>query len=151
MKQICWIVFTSLSFILTGCETENKKYYAGDFINPEVKTPENGNDFILTEATANDSLTVAWTTAEFGFPAATLYTVQIAKAGTYFESAVKIAETQEKQVKVDYATLNNSILIAGLVPETPGEIELRVNAMVNENLQTLQHCSRPGDNDGLQC
>ena len=68
MKQICWIVFTSLSFILTGCETENKKYYAGDFINPEVKTPENGNDFILTEATANDSLTVAWTTAEFGFP-----------------------------------------------------------------------------------
>lgn len=138
MKQICWIVFTSLLFMLTGCETENKKYYAGDFVNPEVKAPQSGSDFILTETTANDSLTVAWTTAEFGFPAATLYTVQVAKAGTYFESAVKIAETQEKQVKVDYATLNNSILIAGLVPETPGEIELRVNAMVNENLQTLR-------------
>lgn len=137
MKLKYPIFITFLFFALYACETDNKKYFAGDFAAPEIESPASGSHVLLTEATAADLLTVSWDSARFGFPAALTYTVQIAKAGTYFESAVKIAETQESRAEIDYATLNNSVLIAGLVPETPTPVELRVSANINTHIETL--------------
>lgn len=138
MKGIFWIVVVGVLSGMTSCETENKKYYAGDFISPRLLEPVSGSKIILTEATAGDTLTLSWTPADFGFPSATTYTVQIAKANTFFESAVKIAETKDTVAHVDYATLNNSLLIAGLAPETPAGIEIRINATINNHIETLR-------------
>lgn len=126
-----------LALLLSGCETDNKKYYAAEFTAPELTAPAAGTRITLTESGQNDSLEIAWDAADYGFPASVLYTVQMAKAGTYFESAVKIAETKETRIRTDYATLNNSALIAGFVPETPAEAEFRVTATVNDRLRSL--------------
>ncbi len=138
-------LFLTLCFLLllTGCETDNKKYYAEDFTAPVLTTPGAGTRLTLTETQQNDSLEIAWQAADYGFPASILYTVQMAKAGTYFENAVKIAETKDTRIRTDYATLNNSALIAGLVPETPADIEFRVIATINNHIQTLH--SEPVD------
>lgn len=138
-------LFLTLCFLLllTGCETDNKKYYAEDFTAPVLTTPGAGTRLTLTETQQNDSLEIAWQAADYGFPASILYTVQMAKAGTYFENAVKIAETKDTRIRTDYATLNNSALIAGLVPETPADIEFRVIAAINNHIQTLH--SEPVD------
>lgn len=132
-------LFSSLCLILllAGCDTDNKKYYAKEFTEPVLTTPAAGSQLTLTEAQQSDSLEIAWEAADYGFPASILYTVQMAKAGTYFESAVKIAETKDTRIKTDYATLNNSALIAGFVPETPAEAEFRVIATINNHIQTL--------------
>ncbi len=132
-----------LLLLLAGCDTDNKKYYATEFTAPVLTTPAAGTHLTLTEAQEHDSLEIAWKAADYGFPASILYTVQMAKAGTYFESAVKIAETKGTHMKTDYATLNNNALIAGFVPETPAEVEFRVIATINNHIQTLH--SEPVD------
>lgn len=137
MKTIYLFLTFCLIILLAACETENKKYYAKDFENPAITNPANGTQLVLTESQQRDSLKISWETADYGFPAAIIYTLQMAKANTYFESAVKIAETRYTQVKIDYATLNNSALIAGLVPETPADVEFRVIATINNHIQTL--------------
>ena len=137
MKRIYYIGIILILFALQACETDNKKYYAGDYISPEIDLPVAGSRITLTEATANDSVQFKWEAAAFGFPAAITYTVQIAIPDTYFESAVKIAESKSTSAAVTQATLNNSVLIAGLVPETPTEVEVRVNASINNNIRTL--------------
>ena len=137
MKKRYLFFSLCLSLLLTGCETDNKKYYAAEFTAPELTTPAAGTRLTLTEAGQNDSVEIAWHAADYGFPASILYTVQMAKAGTYFESAVKIAETKDTRIRTDYATLNNNALIAGFVPETPAEAEFRVIATVNNHLQSL--------------
>lgn len=138
MKGIFWIITFGILSGMTSCETENKKYYAGDFIHPRLLIPAEGSKILLTEATADNTLTLSWTSADFGFPSATNYTVQIAKANTFFESAVKIAETKDTTTQIEYSTLNNSLLIAGIAPETPEEIEIRVNAGINTHIETLR-------------
>lgn len=137
MKKIHVLLTFCLIILLTACETDNKKYYAKDFADPTILSPVNGTQLILTEEQQRDSLEISWKAADYGFPAAIIYTVQIAQKGTYFEAAVKIGETKDTRMKTDYATLNNSALIAGLVPETPAEIELRVIANINNQIQTL--------------
>lgn len=137
MKHIYGMIILGILFILSACETDNKKYYAGNFIAPELEVPAAGSKIVLTEATADSTLFFEWRAADFGFPSATIYTIQVARAGTYFESAVKIAETKDTDIKVKYSTLNNSVLIAGLVPETPAEVEIRVNATINNHIETL--------------
>ena len=122
MKRIYYIGIILILFALHACETDNKKYYAGDYISPSIVLPATGSHIVLTETSANDTVLFKWQRADFGFPAAITYAVQIAKPDTYFESAVKIGETKGTSVDVNYANLNNSVLIAGLVPETPTEL-----------------------------
>lgn len=138
MKRIAWIISLCLVFAVVACETENKKYYAQDFTSPEIIVPTGGSHITLTENAAADSLQFSWEPANYGFPAAATYTLQVAKAGTFFDPAIKIAETKQNHTGVSYATLNNSILIAGLVPETPAEVEFRVVTSINSYIQTLR-------------
>lgn len=138
MKNIYPLFVAAWLLILAACQTDNKKYYARDFNNPVLTRPANGSQIVLTENTNNDSLYFTWEPADYGFAAAMTYTVQMAKAGTYFGSAVKLVETQSTHAQVDYATLNNSALIAGLVPETPAEVEFRVVSSINQHIQTLR-------------
>lgn len=137
MKKIYSLIALCLFFLLIACETDNKKYYATDFTDPLITHPVPGAQIILSESHQKDSLTIAWKAADFGFPAAAIYTVQIALPGTYFEPAIKIAETKSTSVKVDYATLNNSALLAGLVPETPANVELRIVSTINSHIRIL--------------
>lgn len=137
MKRIYYIGIILILFALHACETDNKKYHAGDYISPVMILPTAESHIVLTETSAQDTLAFKWQAADFGFPAAITYAVQISIPDTYFESAVKIAETKSTSTAVNYATLNNSLLIAGLVPETPTEVEVRVNASINNNIRTL--------------
>lgn len=137
MKRIYWLIALTTLFIWGGCSNDNKNYYAGNFADPVLSAPSAGATITLTEEHSNDSLSFSWKKAEFGFPAAVIYTVQAAMAGTNFASPVKITETKNLSASIDYATLNNSLLIAGLVPETPAKVEFRVMASVSENLETL--------------
>lgn len=141
MKRIYPIIFLILLFAASACETDNQKYYAENFVPADIQAPTSGTQLTLTETTAQDSLRVRWIPAQFGFPAAILYSVQIAKAGRYFESAVKIGETRSSSLVIDYASLNNNILIAGVVPETPTLMEMRVNASINNHIETLYSTS----------
>lgn len=137
MKRFYFISILA-AFLATGaCTTENKKYHAENFVEPSITQPTAGSKITLTEDTQTDSLFIGWEPAEYGFPAALTYTVEIAKPDTYFEDGIKIGETKKNYLLVDHATLNNSALIAGLVPETPSPVELRVMASINNHIQKL--------------
>lgn len=137
MKRQYSILFLAGMFALGACETDNKKYHAENYVMPQVEQPSAGTDVTLTEETGNDTLFINWKPASYGFPGAVTYSVEIAKAGTHFASPVKIAETKETETGVVYSALNNSLLIAGLVPETTEKVELRVNASINGNIEML--------------
>ena len=72
-------------------EAYTQEIYAGESVTvtPTV-LPATGSHIVLTETSANDTVLFKWQRADFGFPAAITYAVQIAKPDTYFESAVKI-------------------------------------------------------------
>lgn len=94
--------------------------------------------FVFTEDQADDVFqTFTWSEADFGFRSATTYTLQIDFAGDDFASPVDLATTTATSVGITVGALNQKLLAMGAKTNLPSDIEVRVTASVNDNVQTL--------------
>jgi len=95
---------------------------------------------VLTAATANDSVeTVSWTNAQYGFSAATTYTVQIAKAGTNFATPKEYSMGNGNRLKLTGADLNQLALLKGLTPNNAGQLDVRVKSSLSDSVTTYSN------------
>lgn len=93
------------------------------------------NTVVLTAATANDSVeTISWSPSKYGFSASVNYTVQIAKAGTNFASPKEISMGSGTRLKYSGADLNQLALLKGLVPNSAGQLDIRVKSSLSDSL-----------------
>lgn len=99
---------------------------------PVISSPVNGEEFILLKENADQiGTTITWTeTSVSADTPVTAYIVEMALAGTDFANPINIASTTETNYAMTVAQLNSKAIEAGLMPEVPGSVELRVSARI---------------------
>lgn len=138
MKKINQILSLFILLItILSCEKEEFEPVVGVFTPPALNNDVSGT-YVFTEDQAGDVFkTFTWTKADFGFQSATSYTVQIAEAGKNFEGAVDLITTSATSYSITIGALNQKLLAMGAKTNVGTDFEVRVNASVNSNVQTL--------------
>ena len=137
MKKII-IILLAFGFIFQSCLYKNEE---GDPVIGVYKAPvidDVAGNYVFTEETANDVFkTFKWTEADYGFPSATSYSLQIDFAGKNFANAVELVNTTATTASITVATMNQKLLAMGAKTNVPNDIEVRVVAKVSDYAQTL--------------
>lgn len=90
---------------------------------------------VLTAANAADTVTtISWSASDYGFSAAVNYTVEIGKAGTNFVNAKEIVTGSKRELKYTGFELNQLALLRGLVPNSAGQLEVRIRSQLSDSL-----------------
>lgn len=137
MKNIKKIIsiFTVL-LVLVSCEEEVFDPVVSNYNPPALITP--GSSLTLLEENADQSVgTFSWSAADFGFQSATTYTLQVDVAGDEFANAMTLATTTGFEATFTVSDFNQKMLALGLPGDWTSEVEFRVQATVNDNVQTL--------------
>ena len=83
----------------------------------------------LTSANAaQNAVTFNWTPAQYGYSAATLYTVQLDKAGNSFKAPVEISAGNSTSLVVTVTDLNQTLIKVGLPAGASSQFEARVRS-----------------------
>ena len=140
MKHITYFLFAILlGLSFWACEDDNAGPVA--YLNgPAVITaPTAGTAFVLTEANASEVLPdFTWTAADFGYQAGAVYKLEMDLAGNNFGDPVTLANINSLAYSgLTQADLNNILLAKELEGEVPADIELRVTAIVNAEVQSM--------------
>ncbi|MBW6534374.1 MAG: SusE domain-containing protein [Mariniphaga sp.] len=133
MKKIhhILIIFLAAS-LLFACEDMEREPVIIPGDAPALSQPASGTQVVFQRVNASEqSITFTWSEADFGFPSATVYNLQVDVAGNNFASATQLASTSELSVSITHATLNERLMTKGLPPNEPTAIEFRVEATVN--------------------
>jgi hypothetical protein len=137
MKKII-IILLAFGFIFQSCLYKNEE---GDPVIGVYKAPvmdDVAGNYVFTEETADDVFkTFKWTEADYGFPSATTYSLQIDFAGNNFANAVELVNTTATTASVTVGTMNQKLLAMGAKTNVPNDIEVRVVAKVSDYAQTL--------------
>ena len=137
MKKII-IILLAFGFIFQSCLYKNEE---GDPVIGVFKAPvmdDVAGNYVFTEETANDVFkTFKWTEADYGFPSATTYSLQIDFAGKNFANAIELVNTNATSASITVGTLNQKLLAMGAKTNVPNDIEVRVVAKVSDYAQTL--------------
>lgn len=99
---------------------------------PVISSPVNGEEFILLKENATQTATtITWSETSVGVDTpVTAYIIEMALAGTDFVNPINVANTTETTYAMTVAQLNSKAIEAGLLPEVPGSVELRVSARI---------------------
>lgn len=93
---------------------------------------------VLTSANASDTVeTFSWTTTDYGFKAATKYTLQIAKAGTNFAAPKEVNMGSSTQQKYTGADFNQMVIILGLAPGSAGQLDVRIKSSISDSIPAV--------------
>lgn len=124
------------SFALIACEKEEDRVILQSGTPPELSV--SASSLQLTEEQADDeAVTFSWTPADYGFPAAVNYTLQLAEAGTNFAEPRNVELESARQRTYTVAELNSRVMQLGLEPGTEGQIEARVRATLAESVEPV--------------
>ena len=130
------MLVTVTSLLLVACEKDLVETVMQPGPLPVVSTSP--ASIVLTEANAADTVeTISWTAAEYGFPAAVSYTLQVAKAGSDFATPNDINMGNNTSLKYTGADLNQLALLAGLPAGSEGQLDLRVKSSLSDSLVTF--------------
>lgn len=96
------------------------------------------NTLVLDRDQADhEAITFSWSEAEFGFPAAVNYSLQLAQAGTNFADPRNVDLGNGLQHTYTVAELNSRALQLGLEPGIAGQLEARVRATLSESVEPV--------------
>lgn len=134
MKIFNYILsFIFISGLITSCSDDDfTKINPALTAEPVISSPLNGDEFVLLKENATQiATTITWseTYVNVNTPI-TAYVIQMALSGTGFSNPITIASTSETTFPMTVAQLNTRAIEAGLTPEVPGSVELRVSARI---------------------
>ena len=130
MKYLKYILLTGLVGVaFWSCKEDELRpiiHYNGPAV---ITAPVAGTILELKEVTANENLPAfTWTAADFGFVAATTYTLALDVANNNFADPTTVGASTGLSLTVTQSDLNTILLAKGLEGETAVELELRVIA-----------------------
>ena len=128
-------------FIFFGCEKEAEKItISANPTAPAFQGFTDNQNTVLLLADAATPITYNWSQCDFGFQAATTYSLQMAKQGTDFADAVTVATTTNAgTATITTNDLNNKILAMQVNPDDPvaTAVEWRVKATINADVDPV--------------
>ena len=139
MKKISFLLIAVFGvFFLNSCSDEEFDPVVEVSSTPAISTPASGTSYVLTEDNAAETFeTFAWTAADFGFQAATTYSIQIDNAGNDFANALNIGSTNELSFTLTNADMNQKLLAFGVPYGAPADIELRIVSSISDLVETI--------------
>lgn len=136
IQKLLWIL--AIFTLLTACEKETREPVAVTGNAPGVMQPSAGTQIVLQRQQAGEeAISFSWSEADFGFPSATTYTLQIDVAGNNFSAPQEVAVTTELSVGLTHEALNQRIMALGFTTSDPVDLEFRVIASVSPFFSTL--------------
>jgi len=142
-KNIYKIFFIAVTLLgAYACKKDEVKTiaYTG---KPGTLTASQSN-LVLTSASANDTVqTFSWSPTDYGFKAATTYTLQIAKGGTNFAVPKEVDMGSATQQKYSGGDFNQMLLILGLAPGSAGQVEVRVKSSISDSIPAVYSNNLP--------
>jgi hypothetical protein len=133
MKKFKNIIYVFLAFsLLFACEEVEREPVIIPGDSPALSQPASGTQVVFQKVNATEeSVNFTWSEADFGFPSATVYNLQVDVAGNNFANALELATTPELSASITHATLNEKLMTHGVAANAPTQIEFRVEATVN--------------------
>jgi hypothetical protein len=140
MKKIRNIFNILLAFsLLIACEKAEWEPVVKPGDAPAISTPASGTTIVLEKLGADaNTVQFTWTKADFGFPSATTYTLELDLAGNSFASPLILATTNDTTTTITQESLNEKLLAFGLEVLEPTDLEFRVLASVSDDVETLR-------------
>lgn len=146
-KYIFFLLMGSL--IYTSCTDSTSIDELGPVVKlgavPNITSPDGGRSFVFTEEEATKALpTVTWTPADFGYPAAVTYNLELDKVGNNFEKAISLGVTSGLSLEgLTEGELNNVLFAQGYPELEPIDMEMRVVATVSDEVAPLISTALP--------
>jgi hypothetical protein len=137
MKNTIYLFFAILALTsLYSCEEDPELFVSISPTAATISSPADGSSFVLSLETANDTLTIAWNNADFGFQASTTYTIEIDKKDNKFVAAQDLAVvgSPAREYKISLGDLNNILLGLGLPANDVSVVELRIRATISDDV-----------------
>lgn len=136
MKNIYRLFILSIGLFTISCtdEIENREAISENTA-PTLRTPSNGNTFVLNKDNANDlATTFVWDYAAYnGTSTVVNYSIEFANAGTNFANPTVVATSTTKFKEFKVGELNSAALDAGFAPFIASNIDVRVKSTVGTN------------------
>lgn len=139
MKKI-GLLFIILVGIISfySCEKDEERAVVGMYEPAVIKTPPSGFDYILLEQEATDTMTVlTWETADFGFPAAVSYTLQMVQLEKSFSESKNLLTTNKLSAALVVGDVNALLLQLKATPDFPADIKVRVKCLIHASVKTV--------------
>ena len=137
MKYIKFIVLSGLiGFTMWSCSDDDNLgpvvHHNGGVV---INSPGSNDTWVLLDSTAGNINTVSWEPSDFGFAAGITYTLEMDLAGNNFAEPTALASVSGTSAGVTQGDLNNVLLAKELEGETPVEIDIRVKASVDNDVE----------------
>lgn len=140
-KYFLYLLFLSISF--HACTDGSSLEELGPVVRlgaaPMITGPSNNSSFIFAEAEEAKLLpAITWTAADFGYPAAVTYDIQLDLKGNNFSNPLSLGITN--QLSSDQLTvgfLNNLLFAQGLPEAEAIDVEIRLVATVSDEVDPL--------------
>lgn len=140
MKKLNLFIFVLAGlFVFTSCEDTYGPTYSTSVESPSFTSSPAGQSLVLMEENSEDvAFELEWLKPGVGFRAPAEYTIEVAEAGTDFATPATLLRTNSNSVSVTVGELNNTLLAAGFPVNVESNIDLRVVADINDNVEVLQ-------------
>jgi len=135
MKKLFNLSLLSLLFVsIMSCSDDDTKTIVSEDAAPVLISPENGASVVLDpDLESNPALTLVWNHGAYTVPTEITYTVQMAVAGTEFETVVVGGTTTNRVFSLSVKELNTKALEAGLEPFEAADLDVRIMASLGAN------------------
>ncbi len=143
MKKISILLLALVTMIgFYSCQKEgtNVVLDPNNITSPVLKSPTDGSTMTFTKENSANTVTFAWSSAQYGFNVAVNYYVQIDRKGNNFKNALSVGHTKSKDsLNVLVNDLNNKVLLLEVDPQVPLPIDVsfRVIAIVSSQVDTV--------------
>jgi len=138
MKNITISIITIIGLLIfTACEDSVGPTVSSDMDSTPVLTSHSGGEsFVLSEEDADEELfTLSWEAPDFGFRAAVTYFIEMDPEGSDFDDPVTFVQTNQTSVTMTVEQVNTRLVSAGILTGVESEINMRIRAHVNENVE----------------
>jgi len=140
MKNIYKIISVfAILLILVSCEKEVFEPVINYGDSPVLTSSETGGStYLLTEEDADNVLfSFSWTSADFGFPAAINYALEMDDTGNNFSSSTNIVSSSDMSYEITVGELNTLLTSLEYATGVETPLEIRVKASVSDYAEAL--------------
>ena len=116
--------------VLWSCKKDENKVYLENGANQTLTVSANAVTMAKTTG-SSVALKAAWNAAEFGYPSASLYTIQFDKTGGNFATPYEVSTGSDRAKEFTQLELNTAFLGTGNEADKPGAVIMRIKSVVS--------------------
>ncbi|WP_338732753.1 SusE domain-containing protein [Mangrovimonas cancribranchiae] len=142
IKNLC-LILTVLFFASCSDDDLSSEFQATKGTFGDIITPEEGQSYQLNpyENQTNTAITITWEDADYNTPTQINYTVEMATAGTNFETPIVVGSTNSTVLAINITAFNGYAVQSGIPPFIEGSLDVRVKSSIGSEEANILYSS----------